>query len=605
MGEMAFQTLTLKVFSLVFLTFLLLVPESRAESDPAQAIRSYLAIREREGQLAAGTPGIAHRLATRWLREADLPRTSPLVAFLPPPEQLREEAYDLLHELTEAGYLSAGRTLFFHLYSRDPGRAKTFLYRLCELDKGNIYGFCLLSKSLESSSLPPLPKLSSSPQALLTMGRAFETGVLPRSFEKARKFFLASYQAGLEEGASALARLHEKEARRSSFVCTLPESRNYEEFVGLKRKKRNFYLKEAIKWYQATTRTYEKIYRVIRLEALLRETQLLEAEKIFFASQGVTLAWRDLVPPGERGPSVKPRRISLTREALACLKNARCSEEEALRLLRKACLQGERTAEVVLADFLPDPKFKFLVYRYHAERGSEAAFQRIVRWLIESKHFQEAEQWLRFGRKSGFQEDLLLFLHAELSLAQGKEAKALSLLKTLADRGDCAALLKLLKLSPEEGLSSAGMKVCSLPPEVLGQAYYRSGNLQKALTYYLESTKQNQDPEVLRRIGSIYLELGNETPAKIWLLKAFQSGAKLNRKETRFLAKDLARRGVKNGTVYLALAQEKSGFKALCCAFLAAKEREPKALFYLLKLIWRDGMKHPLDISQLEKCKCF
>lgn len=581
---MVFQTRLIRISCFVIGLILLAAFSVMSADGVGRAVRSYLEVRARESSLSLREPAVAHRAAVRWLREADLPRAAVIVRFLPSADELRRKAYELLEELVDAGYLPAGRTLFFHLYRQNPEKARALLKRLCSCDRSGAYGFCFLLRHPLKADFSHV-KGFSSPQALLTLGEAFEVGYWPRSFEKARRFFLAAYQAGLDEGATALARLYEKEASRHSFVCTLPESRTYDEFLKLKHRKRAFYAEEAVKWYEATTRTYDKAYRIVRLKAFIKEAELSSKEKLFFASRGVTLAWRDLVPPGERKTGVQVGRVSLTQKALECLKSSACSRDEAIRLLRRACMSGERTAEVVLADFIPQPAFRFSVYRYHAERGSAAAFRRLVEWLVEKGRFREAEAWLAFGRKKGIDEGVVSLLQAHLWLAQGKKERAFGLLKSLSERGNCSALLVLLKLNPQEALSSGGLKLCSVPPQAVGEAYYRLGDFPNALKYFLKAVKERGDASLYKKIGLIYMSLGDEARSRFWLLKAFESGAELGKRETVLLAEDLAERGVRNGTVYLALAEKYKGIRALCCAFMAAKEREPDSLFLLLRLI--------------------
>ncbi len=567
-----------------------------------EALKGYLAIREREIELASSDPSLAHRAAIRWLREANLPESSVLMKVLPGRKKLREEAFALLEDLLKVGYLPAGRTLFFHLYLLDREKALDFLPRLCQMDRGNVYGFCYLM-----NSSPPEPeRLQTTPQALLTLGRAIELGYFPGGLARARKYFLLAYHLGLEEGASALARTYLREAKGKKFVCSLPESSTYQEFLLHKKQAREIPLKKAIRWYRATTRTYEKLYRIVRLNALLKERPLSVQEKLFFASRGVTLAWRDLVPPGKRGPSPETGIPSLTRKALECEMAGKCSVEEARALLLKACYEGERSAEVALADFLADPFYRFEVYRYHALKGNAAALSRLVSWLLEKGHPEEARRWLEWGKRWGMPSERLYLMQSELLLRQGRTEEALDLLKKLFQSGSCRALEQLFRLFPEEALKLTIPDNCFLPPELIGRAYLKSGNLKKALFYFLKVPAKERTPRLKKTIGGLYFRLGEAEKAKKWLLRAAKEGEPLNRREKMFLAEELFRLGIKDGTIYMGLALRSKGLKALCCAFLAAKEGEPGAVFFLVRTLWRNpelqvGLQ---KILKKDACEC-
>ncbi len=594
-----------KTYALI-LGLLLLWVEAKAsqkEISVEEALRGYLAVRRWEEELGLSDLALAHRAAVRWLREANLPEFSVLSKALPPPETLYQQAYALLHKLLKAGYLPAGRTLFFHLYLLDREKALRLLPKLCELDRNNLYGFCYLKKPS-----PPEPEeLKAHPQALLTVGKAIELSFFPGGLSKARKYFLLAYHMGLEEGASAMARSYVREAKKKKFVCTLPESPNYQEFLVNKKKSWENLLKEAIRWYRATTRTYEKFYRIVRLTALLKQSPLSAREKLFFASKGVTLAWRDLVPPGKRGISPETKIFSLTRKALDREKTGTCSPEKVKDLLIKACYEGERSAEVVLADFLSDPTYRFEVYRYHALRGNAAAISRLVTWLLEKGHVEEAREWLELGKRLVVHTGNLYLLESKVLLKQGKQEEAIRLLEDLSQKGNCRALEGLFRLFPERALKLHIPEDCHLSPKLVGRAYLKSGDLKKALFYFLRVPKERRTAKLERMIGEIYLQLGNTEEAKRWLLRAAKKGEPLNRSEKIFLAEELFRMGIKDGAVYLGLALKSEGKRAFCCALLAAKKREPGAGFFLAKFLWNYPELQP-ELKKILKssgCECF
>ena len=262
---------------------------------------------------------------------------------------------------------------------------------------------------------------------------------------------------------------------------------------------------------------------------------------------------------------------------------------------------------MALADFLADSIYRFEVYRYHALRGNTAAISRLVSWLLEKGRFEEARKWLELGKSFGGNTEKLYLLESEALLKQGKTEEAIRLLLDLSSKGNCRALESLFRLFPEKALRLRIPKDCSLSPELIGRAYLESGDLKKALFYFLKIPEDQRIAKLEKTIGKIYLQLGNTEEAKRWLLRAVKKGESLNRGEKIFLAEERARMGIKDGAVYLGLAMKSEGKRAFCCAFLAAKQREPGAGFFLLKFLWN----HPELQPELEKilkspsCECF